>query len=112
MVGAVVLVGIGPLSSVAGSLPLVARCAVAVLAISPLGYLMGFPMPTALARLDRGAPALIPWAWGINGFASVLAAPLATAVGMTWGFSLAGAAALVLYLAAAALFGRLPGDKR
>jgi len=108
IVGGVVLGFIGALSGIAGSWPVIARCGVGALAIAPLGYLMGFPMPTALARLDRGAPALIPWAWGINGFASVLAAPLATAIGMTWGFSVAGLAALALYLAAARLFKRLP----
>lgn len=111
VVGVVVLFGIGPLSAMAGAWPTLARCLLAVLAIAPLGYLMGFPMPTALARLQRGAPALIPWSWGINGFASVLAGPLATALGMTWGFSIAGVAALALYLAAAALFRHLP-DKQ
>ncbi|MHC4064988.1 MAG: hypothetical protein ACYSUQ_04285 [Planctomycetota bacterium] len=37
-----------------------------------------------------------------------LAAPLAHMIGMTWGFSVAGGLGLLLYLVAAALFGRLP----
>ena len=65
-------------------------------------------MPTALARIDRAAGALVPWAWAVNGFASVLAAPLAHAIGMTWGFGVAGTVGLLLYLVAAATFGRLP----
>ena len=59
-----------------------------------LVWMMGFPMPCALARVGEASPALIPWAWGVNGFASVLAPLIATVVGMTWGFRAAGAAAL------------------
>ena len=43
----------------------------------PLAWSMGRAMPWGLRQLDIVRPA-IPWAWGINGFASVLAAPLAT----------------------------------
>lgn len=86
------------------------RGSIAVLLMAPLAVLMGFPMPAALARLDRAAPRLLPWAWGVNGFASVLAAPLATAMGMAWGFRCVGGAAVLMYLLAAILFGRLPGN--
>ena len=92
----------------AGSFGLEWRLATAVLAIGPLGFLMGFPMPTGLGRLERDTPALVPWAWGVNGFASVLAPPLATAIGMTHGFKTAGILALVLYAIAALVFDRLP----
>jgi len=92
----------------AGVLPFAVRCGVAVLLIAPLAFLMGFPMPLALARLDGAAPVLIPWAWGVNGFASVMAAPLATLLAMTWGFHVAGATALILYLVAAGLFASVP----
>ncbi len=84
------------------------RCLTAIAIVAPLALLMGMPMPLALARLDRNAPALLPWAWGINGFASVLAGPLATLIGMQWGFRFAGSAAVALYLLAALTFGRLP----
>jgi spermidine synthase len=109
-----VLVGIdeawivGWATSIAGPMPALARAVLAVIIIGPLGFLMGFPMPSALRRLETSAPQLIPWAWGVNGFASVLAPPLATAIGMTVGFWTAGAAALGCYLAAAAVFRFLP----
>lgn len=96
------------LVEVAAPLPFVGRAAVLVLITLPLGYLMGFPLPLGLARLDRRAAPLIPWAWGINGFASVLAPPLATVIGMAWGFHVAGGLAVLLYLAAAFLLCRLP----
>jgi len=95
-------------TAVVGSLPRMFRCAGALLAIAPLAYLMGFPMPAALARLDRHASSLVPWAWGVNGFASVLAAPLATAIGMSWGFQVSGGLGLLLYVVPMLLFSKLP----
>ncbi len=95
-------------SARAGAWPALARCIAALVLVAPSGLLMGFPMPLALARLERGAPALIPWAWGVNGFASVLAAPVAVIIAMTWGLLAAGAAAVALYALAAAVANRLP----
>jgi hypothetical protein len=98
-----------PLSLAGGGLPVVARCAIALLVIAPVGFLMGFPMPLGLARLEHAAPAAIPWAWGINGCASVLASPLAMVLGMTWGFHVAGAVAVAIYAAAALTLPRCRG---
>ncbi|MDP6380229.1 MAG: SAM-dependent methyltransferase, partial [Phycisphaerae bacterium] len=39
--------------------------------IFPLAFFMGMPFPTALRQLDSGSRPLVPWAWGVNGFASV-----------------------------------------
>jgi hypothetical protein len=111
VLGMIELAAVGRLASPIGSLPDLARRGLAFLAIMPLGYLMGFPMPAGLRRLEQGAPSLIPWAWGVNGFASVLAAPVATAIGMTWGYTVAGGLALALYLLPTLLFVRLPGDQ-
>ncbi len=104
--GLMVLV-LNPLASLIGGFPEPLRLLLAPLAIAPLGYLMGFPMPLALAQLERAAPSVIPWAWGINGFASVVATPLAMMIGMTWGFTWAGIAAIGLYGAAALVFTKL-----
>ncbi|MDH3214955.1 MAG: hypothetical protein OEN01_01525 [Candidatus Krumholzibacteria bacterium] len=95
-------------TTVAGSRPVTARFLVVIAVIGPLAFLMGIPMPSALERLQKRRPVLIPWSWGVNGFASVLAPPLATAVGMIAGFRIAGALALVLYLVAAMTFKKLP----
>ncbi|MEJ2720564.1 MAG: hypothetical protein P8181_05415, partial [bacterium] len=88
------------------------RVVVAIAAIAPLGFLMGFPMPLGLRGLGSGAPHLVPWAWGVNGFASVLAPVLATAIAMTWGFRVAGSLALLFYAVAWLLPNRLPGAAR
>ncbi|MDD1621241.1 MAG: SAM-dependent methyltransferase [Methylococcaceae bacterium] len=76
----------------------VVRYALSVLLVAPLGFCMGMPFPMALARLGQTAPALIPWAWGINGCASVISAILATLIAMQLGFN-------VLILLAVALYG-------
>lgn len=80
------------------------RYALAVLLIAPLGFCMGMPFPMALARLGQTAPALIPWAWGINGCASVIGAILATVIAMQFGFSVLILLAVVLYGIAAGCF--------
>jgi hypothetical protein len=54
-----------------------------------------------LARVSAAAPALVPWAWGINGCASVLSAVLATLLSVSFGFSAVVGLAVALYLVAA-----------
>ncbi len=84
------------------------RVGASSLTIAPLAFLMGFPMPLALVRLQRGATKLVPWAWGINGFASVLAAPLAVALSMQFGFLLVGGVAVGFYALAGVIFASVP----
>ena len=67
---------------------------------------MGMPFPLALARLKTDAPHLVPWAWAINGCASVLAAILATLLAMTFGTRVVVFIAAALYLLAGVAFGR------
>ncbi|MBR9977437.1 MAG: hypothetical protein KFH87_05060 [Bacteroidetes bacterium] len=104
----VMMEGVSPLTSFAGAFPDLSRIVIAILFIAPIAFLMGFPMPAGLSRLHHGPRQLIAWAWGINGFTSVLAAPAATAIGMIWGFYLAAAVAVALYLLAIPLFALMP----
>jgi hypothetical protein len=114
IIGSLVLAGlveawlVPTLARGAGASTLGWRMILGALAILPLAFLMGFPMPLGLARLEKNAPNLIPWAWGINGFASVLAPPLATAIGMALGFRIAGALALGLYILSALAIHKMP----
>jgi hypothetical protein len=62
------------------------RYAFAVLLLAPISFLMGMPFPTALVRLAWLNEALVPWAWGINGFASVVSAVLAIILSIEFGF--------------------------
>jgi len=51
-----------------------------------LAFTMGGPLPAGLTLLHARAPRLVPWAWGVNGVASVLATSAAIAVAMTAGY--------------------------
>ena len=77
----------------------VLACAIAFIA----AFFMGIPFPTGLRRLSKTAPELIPWAWGINGCASVLGPIVATCLSISLGFRLVMAVSATLYLLAATL---------
>jgi len=81
-----------------------ARVFVSLALIAPLAFCMGMPFPLGLKRLASDAPAFIPWAWGVNGFASVISAALATLLAIHFGFSAVLFAAVGLYALAAVLF--------
>ncbi|MFQ5975878.1 MAG: hypothetical protein ACE5J5_06160, partial [Candidatus Hydrothermarchaeales archaeon] len=63
------------------------RYAAAVLAIAPIGFLMGMPLPMGIRLVEKIDIKLIPWAWAANGSASVLASILAVILAMHSGFS-------------------------
>ena len=75
-----------------------ARIAVALLLIAPLGFCMGLPLPLGLRRLAVHAPEAIPWAWGINGCASVVGAVLAALFALHFGFGAVVLVSVWLYL--------------
>ena len=103
----VYLVGLPAIFERLLGLPEAARVAAAVLLVAPLAFFMGIPFPLGLAHLAERAPSLIPWAWGINGCASVLSAILATLLAVHLGFSAVIVLAVALYgLAALAFAGR------
>ncbi len=85
-------------------LPALLKGAVSILLIAPLAFFMGLPFPLGLARVSEAAADLVPWAWGVNGCASVMSAVLATILAIHFGFAAVVAAAVALYLAAAFLF--------
>jgi hypothetical protein len=59
--------------------------------------------PTAIRRLGQATPALVPWCWAINGFASVVATVGASLLAMEIGFRMVACLAAAAYLAAGAL---------
>ena len=71
-----------------------------IVVIAPLAFLMGAPFPLGLERLRRQSPQLAPWAWGVNGFGSVLGPPLATLLAMSCGFRVVFITGAALYLLA------------
>ena len=83
------------------SWPLAWRALVGFIGIAPLAFAMGMPFPLGLARLSRSAPAFVPWAWGLNGYASVVAAILALLLAIEVGLRATLVIALALYVFAA-----------
>ena len=77
------------------------KIAAAVVLVAPLATLMGMPFPRTLARLRRLDAALVPWAWGTNGCASVVGAVLATLVAIHHGQAVVIGCAALLYATAA-----------
>lgn len=92
---------LGPMIQAAASWPLVARIILSIGLILPLGFGMGMPFPLGLGALRDGPAGLTPWAWGINGCASVISAVLATLLAIQWGFSTVIMIALSCYVLAA-----------
>ena len=102
VVGVVVLYGLGMpvLSGPLLGLPFGARVAVTALGLAPLGMAMGMPFPRLLEALQEREPALVPWAWGVNGALSVVASILAALMALSWGFRTVLVAGAVAYLGA------------
>ena len=86
-------------------LPDAVKLVAALVLVGPLAFFMGMPFPLGLARVAAEAPSLVPWAWGVNGCASVLSALLAAGLAMELGFSAVVVAAALLYAGAAAVYG-------
>jgi hypothetical protein len=92
-------ISLPPLFALASPWPLLPRGAFLCLLVAIPGSLMGIPLPAGLRLLGQVDPALIPWAWTVNGVFSVLAPLLAVMAAMACGFRgvlLLGAAAYLL----------------
>lgn len=92
------LIGLTPLRQHFIQSPFVMRFVLAVAVLAPVAFFMGWLFPTGLGLVERRAPDIVPWAWGINGFASVAASPLAILLSMNFGFSRVIALAAFLYV--------------
>ncbi len=76
--------------------------------VFPLGLCMGMPFAIGMRALRDECPERIPWAWGINGCASVVSAVLAVLLAMHLGFNAVVGIALALYVLAWAVRPRSP----
>jgi len=92
--------------------PVAIRFLLAAGTIAPLALAMGHMFPTGLRLVGAAEGALVPWAWAVNGFASVVATVAAPLVAMHVGFSRLTIVAVVCYALAGMLCRALPGDAR
>jgi hypothetical protein len=87
----------------AGMLPDAWKVVVGLVIIAPLAMLMGNPFPWGLSMLHKRASQVIPLAWAVNGFVSVVSASVAVILAMVYGFRILLGLAAVLYLCAGVL---------
>jgi hypothetical protein len=78
------------------------RYIIGIIALAPIGFLMGMPLPLGIRLLEGVNKNLIPWAWAVNGSVSVLATILAVIIAMHTGFSSVVALAAIAYTLALA----------
>jgi spermidine synthase len=87
-----------PLLYAAIGLPVTARVAIAVMLLAPLGLLLGVPFAYGLRVASERDPWLGPWAWAINGCASVVGSIITVVLSMNFGFTFVLWAAVVVYV--------------
>ena len=80
----------------------VARVAIAVALIAPLGFAMGMPFPRGLGLTGHGPFPAPPFYWGLNGILSVIGSISTVIAAVTLGFQAAMVLGSLCYLAAAA----------
>jgi hypothetical protein len=81
-------------------LGLATRIAISIALIAPFGLTMGAAMPIGLRRLEALHPGGLPYAFGVNGTASVVASVMAAAIAINFGFTVASLLAAACYLLA------------
>jgi hypothetical protein len=81
-----------------------ARRALFVGFTAPLAFLLGHFFPLGISALRLRDPAWVAWAWGVNGFCTVLASVLAVLVALHAGFSALFVLAAACYVPARLLF--------
>jgi SAM-dependent methyltransferase len=80
------------------ALALAWRIVIVLAMLAPLGILLGMPFPTGLRIVADEAPSFVPWAWGVNGFFTVVGSIAASMLGMTIGFTAVLAISGMCYL--------------
>jgi len=89
--------------------PLAVRILLSIALIVPLGLVLGGFFPLGIRLAERANPRLVPWAWAVNGCATVVGTLVAVIAGMTWSFSVVAVLALLIY--AAGVLGLLAAER-
>jgi hypothetical protein len=97
----------GLLKEHALGLPTMVRLFMVGVILAPLGFVMGFPFPLGLRCLPAKASTVVPWAWALNGWMSVMASVVTLMVSRNFGYGHASAIAIGVYVVALFLAGSL-----
>jgi hypothetical protein len=70
-------------------LDLAFRIGFSITILAPIAFLMGIPFPGGIRWMieKNKDPQIIPWVWGVNGAASVVAAVLAALLALSFGLT-------------------------
>jgi predicted membrane-bound spermidine synthase len=79
-------------------LSLPGRALVAVALMAPVGFVLGMPFPVGLSVLAKSNPQSIPWAWAMNGYATVVGISSAALIAMRTGYTMLILMSLVVYM--------------
>jgi hypothetical protein len=82
------------------------RIAISLLLVAPLGVALGMPFPLGLRLASAQTTSIGAWAWGVNGFFTVIGTVLALILGMIFGFRLVLLLAALCYAGALLVAGR------
>jgi spermidine synthase len=93
---AVVLAGTPIVDAFIGS-PLAVRAVVAGAMVAPVALLLGMPFAHGVKLLERCNPHFVPWAWAVNGSATVVGSVATVIVSMNFGFDTVLLAAAAIY---------------
>ena len=81
---------------------LASRAVLCIALLVPGSFFMGMPFPLKVQSLEGANSMLVPWAWVVNGLASVAGSVMAIGLTMMLGFRGALLIAAALYLVALA----------
>jgi len=82
----------------------VIRLFLAFSVIAPLAFFMGMPFPLGLSWIKRRFEQDIPWAWGINGCASVIGSIFSILLLMHFGYTVVMFLVIIMYLITLVIF--------
>jgi spermidine synthase len=93
------LVGLTPAFNSTLGVNLPGRIIIAIALLAPLGITLGMFFPIGITLVADVSRQFVPWAWGINGCATVVGTILAVIVAITWDFRGVTLLALAIYAA-------------
>jgi hypothetical protein len=93
--------GLRPAFMLLASAPDAAKVVASLLIVAPIAVLMGMPFPLGIAYFGSMHRTWIPWAWAINGSASVISAVAAMLLALSYGIQSVIIGAAAMYAAAA-----------
>jgi spermidine synthase len=91
------LVGLPPFFGVTLGAGLAVRIAISIALLAPLGIVLGMFFPLGIRMVTEVSRQFVPWAWAINGCATVVGTILAVIAGITWDFRGVTLLALAIY---------------